>query len=69
LLQTFELFLIYFPVSDFGEEDKAFQMSGAELETLSVGDDFTSLFDAAFEREAFVKDVKASKGKYKAQVL
>jgi len=53
----------------FGEADKEFQMSAAEIESLVVGDEFASPFAQALERASFVKEVKAAKGKYAAQVL
>ena len=53
----------------FGEADKEFQMSADEIETLAVGDEFASPFAGAFERAAFVKETKASKGRYSPQVL
>lgn len=53
----------------FGEADKPFHMSSEELDTLTVGDEFSSPFDFALERAAFVADKKASKEKYAAKVL
>jgi ribosomal protein S1 len=53
----------------FGEADKEFQLSAAELEGLVVGDEFASPFAQAFDRAEYVKSVKGSKGKYAAQVL
>eukprot|EP00325_Prymnesiales_sp_UTEX-LB-985_P022174 CAMPEP_0174726452 /NCGR_PEP_ID=MMETSP1094-20130205/47838_1 /TAXON_ID=156173 /ORGANISM="Chrysochromulina brevifilum, Strain UTEX LB 985" /LENGTH=337 /DNA_ID=CAMNT_0015928039 /DNA_START=32 /DNA_END=1045 /DNA_ORIENTATION=+ len=55
--------------SGFGEADKEFHMSAEDIETLSVGDEFSSPFDQALSRAAYVKEVKQSKGKYAAQVL
>jgi len=53
----------------FGEADKEFQMNAEELETLDTGAFEGGAFEAAFERAAFVQNVKESKGKYKQQVL
>lgn len=53
----------------FGEADKPFQMTAEEVETLSVGDDFSSPFEAAFTRAITVQNIKASKNKYARQVL
>jgi len=53
----------------FGEADKEFQMSADELEKLTVGDEFSSPFEAAFERAATVAKAKAEKTKYKAPLL
>jgi predicted RNA-binding protein with RPS1 domain len=45
------------------------RMSTEELEALTVGDEFSSVFDAAMTRAEEVKKVKSEKGKYKATVL
>ena len=44
-------------------------MSADELETLTVGDEFSSPFDFALERAATVAKAKAEKTKYPATVL
>jgi len=56
-------------MTSFGEADKEFQMSSDELETLTVGDDLPSPFEAAFERATVVQKAKEAKGKYAVQVL
>ena len=54
----------------FGEADKEFRMNAEQLAELDVGDEFSvSPFEAAFQREATVRKVKAEKGKYARQVL
>lgn len=53
----------------FGAADEAFRMSAEEIETLTVGDEFASPFEAAFERAASVQSMKASKKKFARQVL
>jgi len=53
----------------FGEADKAFQMTEEELESLAVGDEFASPFEAAFERAAFVQKMKGEKKKFARQLL
>jgi len=50
-------------------EDKPFQMSAEELEKLTVGDELSPVFEAAFERAAFVQKMKAEKQRYKPPVL
>ena len=44
-------------------------MNDAELEELTVGDDFVSPFDAAFARAKFVSEKKEKKEKYAPQLL
>ena len=53
----------------FGEADQPFQMNDAELEELTVGDEFPSPFVAAFERADMVKAKKAAKERYTQAVL
>jgi predicted RNA-binding protein with RPS1 domain len=53
----------------FGEADKAFHMNDDELETLNIGDEFSSPFEAAFARADYVKVAKSEKKKYSRQVL
>lgn len=53
----------------FGEADEAFQMNADELETLSVGDEFTSPFQVALDRAAAVAAKKAAKEKYAQPTL
>ena len=53
----------------FGDDDKEFKMTVEELEALTVGDDFSSPFEAAFERAEFVQQAKSGKKKYAKQLL
>ena len=53
----------------FGEADKEFRLNKEELEALTVGDDFASPFEAAFERAKLVSETKSAKGKYAKQLL